>query len=70
MEETKRSTMIQIDIDTAKYLAELYNSAKLADTHFKSCQSVQFRQYVSSVIKATNVSNAFSRLNDMIKLGG
>lgn len=57
---------ITIDVKTAERLLELYRNCEAADSAFKTCQSVQFRNHIQSVYKAQNIESAFETLNQKL----
>lgn len=65
-ERAQSSEMLSITQIDAEQLYELYNSVEAADSHFHTCQSVQFRDYVKATYKAHNVRTAFERLKQGI----
>lgn len=54
--------MVSIPLEDAEQLYELFEGVEAADSHFHTCQSVNFRDYVKAVYKAAKVSAAFSDL--------
>lgn len=60
------SETIAIPLNVAEKLYELYMNVELADAHFHSCQSPNFRQHVQSVYKAANIKSAFDKLKSEI----
>ena len=57
---------IEVSLEDARQLFELYKTCELADRHFHSCQSDLYRRHVSAACKARNVSRAFERLKEQI----
>lgn len=53
---------ITLTKEEARQLYSLYENVELADAHFHTCQSHQFRQHLQGVYKAENVSRAFAKL--------
>ena len=47
---------------TAERAYKAYAAVLEADAHFKTCQSVSFRQHVRSILTAPNVKKAFEDL--------
>lgn len=58
---------IKISVQTAEQLLSLFENIAAADAHFKTCQSVPFRQHIQRVYTATNVSNAFYALKTAVE---
>lgn len=58
---------ITIDKATADALFDLFNNVEAADTHYKRCQSDEFRVHVQSVYKNPGVSGAFEKLRKLIE---
>ena len=58
---------ITISIQTAEQLLSLFENIVAADAHFKSCQSVMFRQHMQRVYTATNVGAAFCTLKSAVE---
>lgn len=57
---------IEVSLEDARQLFELYKTCELADRHFHSCQSDLYRRHVSAACKARNVSRAFERLKEQM----
>lgn len=57
---------IEVSLEDAWQLFELYKTCELADRHFHSCQSDLYRRHVSAACKAKNVSRAFERLKEQM----
>lgn len=57
---------IEVSMEDARQLYELYKTCVLADRHFHSCQSDLYRRHVSAACKAKNVSTAFERLKEQM----
>ena len=55
---------IEVSLEDARQMLELYRTCELADMHFKSCQSDLFRRHVSASCKAESVRAAFGRLKE------
>lgn len=51
----------------AEKILDLFQKLKDADTHFKTCQSTNFREYVRSVLNAPKISGAFESLKEQIQ---
>lgn len=58
--------VITLTVEDAEQIYKLFENVQLADLHFHSCQSPQFRQHMQSVYKAPNIEQAFTNLNDAI----
>lgn len=58
---------ITISVQTAEQLLSLFENIASADAHFKTCQSVPFRQHMQRVYTATNVSTAFCALKAAVE---
>ncbi len=58
---------VSIPIEDAEQLYELFKNVELADIHFHTCQSVNFRDHVKAVYKAPKVSTAFAGLKQKIE---
>lgn len=56
--------IITITVEDAEQIYKLFENVELADVHFHSCQSAQFRQHIQSVYKAQNIEQAFNNLRD------
>ena len=59
---------ITITKKQAEQLYDLYNNIVAADSHYKRCQSDQFRVHVQSVYKHASVREAFEGLRAKIDL--
>lgn len=57
---------IEVSLEDARQMLELYKTCELADRHFHSCQSDLYRRHVSAACKAKNVSGAFERLKEQM----
>lgn len=57
---------ISLDKKVAEQLYELFHNVEVADSHYKRCQSDQFRMHVQSVYKNKGVSDAFEALQTAI----
>lgn len=58
--------MVSIPIEDAEQICELFNGVETADSHFHTCQSVNFRDYIKAVYKAPKVGAAFAVLKQKI----
>lgn len=58
--------VVTLDLADAEKLYELYRNVELADVHFHTCQSGNFRQHVQGVYRAANVKNAYDKLKAAI----
>lgn len=65
--ETPAPVTVPIPIEDAEQIYELFKNVELADIHFHTCQSVNFRDHVKSVYKAPKVSAAFAGLKQEIE---
>lgn len=54
--------MITITDDDARQILSLFRAVESADAIYKSCQSVQFRNFLKATYQAENVESAFERL--------
>lgn len=61
-----KDTTITITKKQAEQLFDLYNNVYAADSHYKRCQSDQFRVHVQSVYKHDGVREAFESLRAKI----
>ena len=57
---------ISLDKKVAEQLYELFHNVEVADSHYKRCQSDQFRMHVQSVYKNAGVNDAFEALRTAI----
>ena len=57
---------VSITVDDAEQLYELFKGIEAADSHFHTCQSVNFRDHIKAVYKARKVSAAFEGLKQQI----
>lgn len=57
---------ITISREVAEQLYDLYHNVELADTHYKRCQSDNFRLHVCDVYKNANVAGAFATLKSQL----
>lgn len=57
---------ISLSTEDAEQIYELFKSVEAADSHFHTCQSVNFRDYIKAVYKAPKVSAAFAGLKQKI----
>ena len=64
--QVTETPIVMMTVADAEQLYELYRNIEMADTHFHTCQSEQFRQHMRGVYKARNVSAAFVKLNEAI----
>ena len=64
----KTSEGICISVEDAERIYSLFQNVEVADSHFFSCQAVNFRQHVQSVYKAENVRKAFEGLNAALNM--
>lgn len=65
--ETSMPVTVSIPIADAEQLYELFKGVEAADSHFHTCQSVNFLDHVKAVYKAQKVSAAFARLKQKIE---
>ena len=63
---TKSAPTITLTTSQAERLFDLYNNVFAADSHYKRCQSDQFRVHVQSVYKHDGVREAFESLRAKI----
>ena len=64
--EAPTPVTVSIPIEDAEQLYELFKGVEAADSHFHTCQSVNFRDHVKGVYKAPKVSAAFANLKQKI----
>ena len=64
--EAPAPVTLTIQLEEAEQLYELFKSVEAADNHFHTCQSVNFRDYITAVYKAPKVSEAFAALKQKI----
>ena len=60
------NSTITLDLADAERIYELYRNVELADAHFHTCQSLNFRQHVHDVYNAANNKNAYEKLKGSI----
>lgn len=58
---------ISISVNDAEKLIELHRKIAKADEHFKTCQSVNFREFVQGVYKAQTTVDAVNRLKEAVE---
>lgn len=65
-QKADRADTVTISVTDAERLYDLYNNVEMADAHFHTCQSANFRMHIQSVYRAPNVKSAYDKLKSAI----